>query len=116
MQFIGHVNSSWSMTNIHDKGVSDVKPDTVTFTSVIKACANVRGSHQVEKEEALQTASEIFEVMEKSNLAKPSYVSFALILQAVNRLAKSQPEATVLLESIVKECISQKLVSKGFFK
>ena len=101
-----------STTNNYDKGVSDVRPDTFSFNAVIKVCANVRGS-QVEKEEALQTACEIFELLEKTNYAKPSYFTFTLMLQAVTRLANSQVEANELFESIVKKCITRKLVSRG---
>lgn len=74
---------------LHASGVNKCKPDIMSYSSVIGACASTFGSWG-EKKRAFQLAHKTF--MECSEHAKPNDVTYGLMFKAVSRLIQSKNE------------------------
>lgn len=74
---------------LHSSGVHKCKPDVMSYSSVIGACASTYGSWG-EKKRAFELAHKTF--MECSEHSKPNDVTYGLMFKAVSRLIQSSKE------------------------
>ncbi|KAL7506445.1 hypothetical protein ACHAXN_006208 [Cyclotella atomus] len=74
---------------LHESGVNKCKPDVMSYTSVIAACASTFGSWG-EKKRAFELAHKTF--MECCSRSKPNDVTYGLMFKAVSRLVQSKKE------------------------
>jgi hypothetical protein len=74
---------------MHDRGVNKCKPDVMSYTTVIAACASTYGSRG-EKKRAFELAHKTF--MECCEHRKPNDVTYGIMFKAVSRLIQSPKE------------------------
>ena len=75
--------------SMHESGVNKCKPDVMSYTSVIAACASTFGSWG-EKKRAFGLAHKTF--MECCEHSKPNDVTYGIMFKAVSRLIQSKKE------------------------
>lgn len=102
-----------SMIESYENGDEDMKPTPATLTQLVKVCAYARGSSE-DKSRALAIVVEVMEMLENSKYGQPTHFSYAMLMQAATRLSGQGRNTSELRESIFQNCISSKLLSKGF--
>ena len=91
--FMGHFMKARDVLDrqiaMHSTGVNKCKPDVMSYTSVIAACASTYGSWG-EKKRAFELAHKTF--MECCEYSKPNEVTYGVMFKAVSRLIQSKKE------------------------
>jgi hypothetical protein len=98
------------MIDAYKQGDQSMKPDVFSFTVLIKACGNTRGTPADERR-ALTIAFEAMKALETSEFGSPNQVTFWALLGAVDQLALKS-EMVHLLGAVFERCATGGHVSK----
>lgn len=97
------------MIGLHQSGkVIDAKPDTVSFNSVLNACAYELADSQITSKEIVTTAVQTFELLCNSpEYGKPDSSTYIQVLITINNhLAKDDEMRVAMAEAIFLKCAS----------
>lgn len=97
------------MIGLHQSGkVIDAKPDTVSFNSVLNACAYELADSQITSKKIVTTAVQTFELLCNSpEYGKPDSSTYIQVLITINNhLAKDDEMRVAMAEAIFLKCAS----------
>ena len=92
------------MKEMHAAGLISDKPNEFSFTAVINACATTYGEHD-EKQEAFQSAYNVFKEISESDDFRPNHVTYSTFLRATSKLMPVGEKKDSIVSAAFRLCI-----------
>ena len=101
-----------TMLKEYEQGKERLKPDVVTFTSVINASANANGNAEARRR-SLRFAITTLELMKQDpRFEKPNQLTYSAMTRACARLASNGEERSRVLAAVFEQCIGEGMLSR----
>jgi len=101
------------MISLHESGkLTDAKPDTVSFNSVLNACAHEQTKDPSRKGSIMKTVVEAFELLNASpDFGKPDQSTYVQVLLSIaTHMAKNDEKRALMAEATFRQCAGDGLV------